>query len=941
MTTPKKFGSYAVLGILVSISLGTMPALAQEDATLEQEDPTLAQEQDGLVVEEIIVRAQRREQAMQDVPVAIEFFSGIKIRREGFRDLDALANFSPTVLILPRVQDQDISIRGFGTTGNALTLDQAAPTFVDGIHFGRSSMSRLAFMDLESVEVLKGPQPVFFGQNAIAGAFNIHSRRPTAVWEGNLDIEFANDNKQALDFGVGGPLNDTWGIRVAGKYDTTDGYLTDVVTQNKLGAFENIGGRVILQWTPTDAFQATAKIAASQIRADSETSYACRTAGPLLFARGGPTDDPEEPPGDERSIWGEPDIDPVTGLNSGGSGWSNAFTPLDTNCFSSDKGVSNGGPYFVPPANIREENSNFGALDIRAAAEAFTRGDRNKSTIGYEDIDTDTGYIELSYGFDNGVTADWLTGWTFFDRDYALENSNTPFLLNLQARGEEFDQLSSELRFTSTSAGPIEWMAGAYWQETDLFAWSSSLRANVRQPQRYNEINEGVYYKALFGTVTFNFLDDKASIDLGGRWQDVEKKMSVIAYGATWVYDVEPVSAGVGGPPGCTEDDPVPCNYSQVDPATARLFFPVTPGATLWTMPFRQERDIPVEWLGPNAQPVGLSAKDFNAPRLGGPWIDLPVKASDFDPQVTLRYRPADNLSFYFRYAEAFKIGGFDTGQTSVPRTEEALRFGSENAETYELGLKGALWDGRVRFDANLFELEVPDLQTTTTSTDPDQTTSTVNAGQRVRGLEFNTWFAATENLRLSLAGAFMDGEMTVFAGGGCTDAEISAALSDPNAPCTILDEDGVLQVPPIDAAEAFDDFISIIDRSGSDAPRTPDWKFVLSADYRVPVGDRFELSFNALGYISDGYILDVESFSQVVKFNEHEDLNLMIGFGDIDGRWVVSAFGRNLLEARPSYNSRFDTFPNGLAGAGDDTSTHLSPSSFKSYGVKFEYRLL
>ena len=103
---------------------------------------------------------------------------------------------------------------------------------------------------LESVEVLKGPQPVYFGQNATAGAINIRSRRPTETWQSNLDVELANNNTQAVDFGAGGPLGDTWGIRVSGKYDNTDGYLKDVISHENLGAFKNIGGRVILQWEP-------------------------------------------------------------------------------------------------------------------------------------------------------------------------------------------------------------------------------------------------------------------------------------------------------------------------------------------------------------------------------------------------------------------------------------------------------------------------------------------------------------------------------------------------------------------------------------------------------------------------------------------------------------------------------------------------------------------
>ena len=885
------------------------------------------------MLEEIIVTAQRREQSLQEVPISVEVFSGNLIRQQGWRDLDDLANFSPTVLILPRVQDQDISIRGFGTTGNALTLDQAAPTFIDGIHFGRSSQTKLAFMDLESIEVLKGPQPVYFGQNAVAGAFNIRSRRPTESWEANVDLELSEDETYALDFGVGGPLTDTFGIRVSGKYDTSDGYMKDVVTQRLQGDYENVGGRVILQWKPTDAFQATLKYESSSIRKDTEITSVCRTAGPLVFGRGGPTDDTGEEPGDERSVWDDPVIDPITMLNSGGSGWSVSHTPLDTKCFDSNNGVSNGGPYLLPPDNIREENSNVGSLDIREAAEAFTVGDRNKTTLGYEDIDSDNGYLELAYEFANGVTAEWLTGWGTYERDYGLDNSNTQFLMNYQGRGEDFDQTSSELRFTSSDDGPIQWMVGAYWQETDLFAWSSSLRANVRRGQRYNVITEDVEFRALFGTVTFNFMDDKMSLDIGARYQDIDKFMTVEGYGATWVFNVEPVSAGVGGPPGCTEDDPVPCDYAMVDPATARIFLPVDAAAGLWTIFFRDTRNTPDEWLPSNAQAVGLTARDFNAPRLGGPWAE-PFNASETNPQITFRYRPTDNISFYARYAESFKIGGFDTGQTSIPDDIDELTFESEDAETYELGVKGTAWNGRFGFDATLFELEFPNLQTTALSPDPEQTSASVNAGQRVRGLEFSTRFAATENLRLTFAGAFMDGEMTFFPGAGCTDSEISAALSDANAPCKIFDGD-VRQLPPIDSLDAVDDFDNFIDRTGSTAPRTPDWKFVLTADYRVPIAGNYELSFNAKGYASDGYILDVESFTQIVKYNQHEDLNVMIGFGDLDGTWAVSVFGRNLLEARPSYNAQFDVFPNGLASTGG-----LGPGSFTSYGVKFTYRM-
>ncbi|HEX6260788.1 MAG TPA: TonB-dependent receptor, partial [Woeseiaceae bacterium] len=820
----------------------------------------VAQEEQGerrLAIEEILVTAQRREQSLKDVPISIEVYSGNELRRQGYRDMDDLANFSPTVLIEPRVQDQDISIRGFGTTGNALTLDQAAPTFVDGVHFGRSSQVKLAFLDVQSVEVLKGPQPVYFGQNATAGAFNIRSRRPTDSWEGYINAEVASNSTEELTFGIGGPISDNWGIRVAGMSESSEGYLDYVVTNQPYGAYDNIGGRVILQYEPNDKLTITGKAESSRIRKDSETISLCRTAGPLIFARGGPLDDPGVPPGDERSVWDT--------TANGGSAWSTPFTPLDTDCFSSDKGVSEGGPYFEPPQTIREENSNFGSVDIRRAAEGIARLRGNNGIEGYEDLDAINTYIDVTYLFDNEISLNWLNAANFYERDYVQDNSDSPFLMNFQGRGEDFDQFSSELRLTSPGGGMFEWYVGAFYQTTDLKAYSNSLRANVRNMMRLNDITEEVDFGAVFGLVTFNFMDDRFSLDIGGRYQDVDKFATAVAHARSWVFDVCPedpcdplvvptdmiYDPAIGGYPGDAGDvgedgDP----YYLVDPATVTLYAPVAPGTQLYAMPHSNTRDVPVPWISGNAFPVGVTAADFNVRAADdeGPYAEN-FTESGFSPQITLRYRMGENLSFYARYAESTKIGGFDTGQTSLPEDIDELTFETEDAEQIELGVKGTLFDGRFRFDADIFELEFPNLQTTAVSPDPNQTSASVNAGQRVRGFEFNTQFAATEKLRFGLSGALMNGEMTDFKNSGCTNAEIAEAVGNPEAPCEFFDDDG-LQFFPETIGDAIDS-TAFIDRTGEDAPRTPDWKFVASADYYTPIWDKYEFNFNVRGYAS------------------------------------------------------------------------------------------
>lgn len=901
--------------------------------------PAVVFAQDGsLSLDEIVVTAQRREQSLQEVPIAIEVFSGDEIRKQGFRDLDDLANFSPTVLIEPRTQDQDVAIRGFGTTGNTLTHDQAAPFFVDGIHFGRQSQVKLAFLDVESLEVLKGPQPVYFGQNATAGAFNIRSRRPTESWEGYINAEFASDATNELTFGIGGPINDQWGIRVAGVHETSEGYLDYVVTGEPYGAYENNGGRVTLQFAPNDRLTITGKVDVAKIRKDSETFYTCLTGGPILFGRGGPLDDTGEMPGNELSVWNQ----------ATGTPWGQQFTALDTDCFSSNKGTSQGGPYFDPPPGIRQFSSNQGIVDMRVAGDAFAKSSGNNGALGYEDLDAINTILEFEYDFENDMSLLWLSGTSDYERDYVQDNRNGPFFTNFQGRGEDFKQFSTEVRLRSALDRAIEWEVGAFFQNTDLTAFSSSLRANVRQSQRFNNITEEVDFSAVFGTVTFNFMDDKMSLDVGGRFQDVDKLATVEGYAASWVFAVcpenpcdldpavnvasnltfDPVLDGYNGDEGDVDGDV----YYIVDPSTVRLLTPVPAGTTFYAMPFRETRDVPSPWNAGNAIPVGLSAQDFavRVDRGEGPYRE-PFTQSEFSPQVTLRFRPTDNMSIYARYAESTKIGGFDTGQSSIPRSLEELTFSTENAEQIELGIKGTLADGRFSYDADIFELEFPNLQVSVLSPDPEQTSASGNAGQRVRGFEFSTRFAATEYLRLGFAGALLDGEMTRFPGAGCTDAEIGAGINNAAAPCQFFDEDTGDQVVPVDADEAFD-LIAIINRTGLPAPRTPDWKFILTADFIMPFGSDYEFNASAKSFFSDGYIVDVEGFDETVTYDTHEDLNILVGIRNVEKGWSVSAFARNLLEARPTYNAAKDVFPNGTESA------FLGPSAFTSYGVKFEY---
>jgi outer membrane receptor protein involved in Fe transport len=871
-------------------------------------------------LEEIVVTAQRREQSLQEVPISIEAFSGQELQQQGYRTIDDLAEFSPSVEIEVRMQDQNISVRGFGTVGSSLALEQAAPIFVDGVVLGRTSLIKGALFDLERIEVLRGPQPVFFGQNAVAGAFSLVTRKPTDDWEGNVMAEVGNFGRMTVEGGIGGPLTDTLGIRVAGKYDDFDGFLTDVITGEDFPERRDVAGRLTLQWAPTDSFRATARLGISDTDSGPEPVAVCLGENSDLSAVElealGIDRDGGVPLDTDALVPGRTSFDqlvhevPVCG---------------DGKSPYTDKGLASRA-WFVPPApgplGVSEIDSRgTGLVNGRDVALRMRQDEYGQDLTSYDDLKATDGYLDLRYTLANGIELSSLTSYFDYYRAYFRVNSYSPFFNAGRIRDEDLQQTSQEFRVTSPAGGNIEWMIGAYWQENDLDLISDSLTANVRRPRRWNYAWEDAEWNGLFAATTFNFMDDKASIDIGARYSKVDKTAFIEGWGARWVFAEEPEG-------GC--DALEECE---------RVF--TSDGVPGYTVEWR-ERRIPSNWASPT-EPIGFTALDPTIRRNHGP-TQRSISDSEVDPQIVFRYRPNEDISLYAKYATAFKAGAFDTAVASLPDDDdpetpedEAAGFSvlAEQAEIFEVGVKGELWNGRARFDAALFTMDVDDLQLATIVTDVLGTGATnvaqaTNAGlQRIRGLEFSIDAALTDNLRGRLVGAILDGEMLEYVA-ECTPAEF---LFADTGPCVSLDESveltGVDPAVDEDAAYAL---AGSIDRSGSPAPRTPDWKFAVKLDYSRPLGNGY-LGFASMNFsASDGYITNVEEFDLVQKAGKHEDMNISVGIGDADGRWRVSAWARNLFEVQEEYNREFDVAGDGIL------IEDMASSMYTTYGLQFEY---
>jgi len=179
----------------------------------------------SLAIEEIVVTAQKREQSLQDVPISVSVVTGEKLVEAGIDNLDDLALYVPNFSKSETGIGPVLQIRGIAT-GNNPGFEQSVVMYMDDIALGRGSLARMPFMDLERVEVLRGPQNVLFGKNSIAGAISMITAKPTDELEGSVSIRYGSEYEDGEVIGVlSGPLTETLRGRLAIRGAERGGYL--------------------------------------------------------------------------------------------------------------------------------------------------------------------------------------------------------------------------------------------------------------------------------------------------------------------------------------------------------------------------------------------------------------------------------------------------------------------------------------------------------------------------------------------------------------------------------------------------------------------------------------------------------------------------------------------------------------------------------------------
>ena len=234
------------------------------------------------VLEEIVVTASKIEQNLQDVPVSVSAVSGEKINTFGIQRAEELSSLIPNFSVQQDPIGDKINIRGI-QSGNNAGLEQSVSTFVDGIYRGRGVQSRFAFLDVERIEVLRGPQGTLFGKNTIGGAVSIISAKPTASLDAAVSGTYTFENIDEYEGRayISGPLSDTVRGRLAFQWrDIADGYIDNIFYNESTPQLDENAVRGTLEWDYSPNTLVTAKLESGHFDLQGQ-NFSTIEAGPI------------------------------------------------------------------------------------------------------------------------------------------------------------------------------------------------------------------------------------------------------------------------------------------------------------------------------------------------------------------------------------------------------------------------------------------------------------------------------------------------------------------------------------------------------------------------------------------------------------------------------------------------------------------------------------
>jgi len=258
-------------------------------------------------LEEIVVTAQKRSESANSVPMSISAFSGDDLRAQGINDVGDLEKVVPGFTYTPSPYAVPIySIRGIGFNESSLGAKPDVSVYVDEVPLAFPIMTAGAGLDLQHVEVLKGPQGTLFGQNSTGGAINYVAAKPTNTFEAGVDVDYGRFNSVNLEGFVSGPLSDTLRGRIAIRSEQSGDWQQSYTTGNTTGRKNKFSERAILDWTPVEALKVEFSLSGYVDKSDNQAAQflAFTPLGVDLAAVPGVAAYTQAPGNDRAADWG-------------------------------------------------------------------------------------------------------------------------------------------------------------------------------------------------------------------------------------------------------------------------------------------------------------------------------------------------------------------------------------------------------------------------------------------------------------------------------------------------------------------------------------------------------------------------------------------------------------------------------------------------------------
>ncbi len=747
------------------------------------------------IFQDIIVTARKRSETSLQVPVTISAIGGQDLQNRAINSVDAVARLVPSMITGEgggTVQGGIIAIRGISGADNNPLNDQAVSFNIDGVSVGRASVRRMSDMDIEQIEVLKGPQALYFGKNSPGGIISVRTADPTDDLEAKVSQAYEFNAREWRTEGyISGPISDGLGFRLAGIYSDMQGWAksyvpTDFVNTATTGVFPPRRGRApnkqdwalrgTLKFDEGGPFTARMKLAYARISGSSSSSNTQFVACPLGFPQGSP--------------------------------------PLST---------------ALPRDDCRADNL-VGHGDFSPNLASFDPGEYPADGRGYLRQSQWLGSAELTYRPSSTLTITSVTGFYKMDlsnvgnftQNY-YDSPTLPAQMLISHNHLSLREISTELRLASEFDGPVNFMIGGLYQDTMGRNGSTTARYSISPVfvNKYVYEQEGNAY-SVFGQVTVDFTS-QLQLSGGARASFENKSL-----------------------PG----------LSTATAAAPRTLVPITASGLI--------RDI-----------------SFN----------------NLSPEVTLSYRPDQNLNFYISHKEGFLSGGFSAlaPTAGVIAGTQQVNYDQQITSGFEGGIKASLLHNRLRVNIAAYNYKTNGLQVGVTTQGVQQELR--NAGSvRTRGVDFDvSYHPPVEGLTINGAVNYNDGYYV--------DYQASCYRGQSSATC-------FNQLSRVTGKVAL-----LQDLGGQPLVRAPRWTGNAGFSYERSIGNGYHLGLSGNISHSDAYFTDTTN-TPGGRQKGYELVDASLRFGQEETGWEVALIGRNLTNEYYFVRSSDTPFTGSTPGA-------------------------